>query len=101
MKIDTPRTFRETILSKDKRKDYMTDLENRFGHLKDYASEWNVNGIILEALRYCDIHAYEVPQLRDYLESIGLPNIYLEHDYSKSALAQLRTRVQAFLEMIG
>jgi benzoyl-CoA reductase/2-hydroxyglutaryl-CoA dehydratase subunit BcrC/BadD/HgdB len=101
VKIENPRTFRETVLGKDKRKDYMTDLQNRFGYLKDYASEWNVNGVILETVRYCDIHAYEVPQLKDYLESIGLPNIYLEHDYSKSALAQLRTRVQAFLEMIG
>ncbi|MEK0338414.1 MAG: 2-hydroxyacyl-CoA dehydratase family protein, partial [Nitrosopumilus sp.] len=62
---------------------------------------WQVNGVILQVLRYCDIHGYEVPALKDYLESIGLPGIYLEHDYSKVALAQLRTRVQAFLEIIG
>ena len=99
--LRSPRTFRETILSETNRKDYMTDLENRFGYLKDYAEEWNVNGIILQAMRYCDIHGYEVPGLRDYLDNIGLPNIYLEHDYSEAALAQLRTRVQAFLEIIG
>ena len=99
--LKSPRTFRETVLSEANRKDYMTDLENRFGYLKDYAKEWNVNGVILEVLRYCDSHGYEVPGLRDYLDSIGLPSIYLEHDYSQSALAQLRTRVQAFLEIIG
>jgi len=99
--LKSPRTFRETVLSEANRKDYMTDLENRFGYLKDYAKEWNVNGVILEVLRYCDSHGYEVPGLRDYLDSIGLPSIYLEHDYSQSALAQLRTRVQAFLEVIG
>jgi len=99
--LKSPRTFRETVLSETNRKDYMTDLENRFGYLKDYAKEWNVNGVILEVLRYCDSHGYEVPGLRDYLESIGLPSIYLEHDYSQSALAQLRTRVQAFLEVIA
>jgi len=99
--LKSPRTFRETILSETNRKDYMTDLENRFGYLKDYASEWKVNGVVLEALRYCDIHGYEVPGLKDYLDSIGLPSIYLEHDYSQSALAPLRTRVQAFLEVIG
>ena len=60
-----------------------------------------MNGVILEAMRYCDIHGYEVPGLKDYLDSVGLPNIYLEHDYSKAALEQLRTRVQAFLEIIG
>ncbi len=99
--LKSPRTFRETVLSEAKRKDYLTDLENRFGYLKDYAREWNVNGVILAALRYCDIHGYEVPGLRDYLDSIGLPNIYLEHNYSEAALAPLRTRVQAFLEIIG
>jgi len=101
VELKSPRTFRETVLSETKRKDYMTDLENRFGYLKDYAREWKVNGVILQALRYCDTHGYEVPGLKDYLASVGLPNIYLEHDYSEAALAQLRTRVQAFLEIIG
>ena len=99
--LKSPRTFRETVLSEANRKNYMTDLENRFSYLKDYAKEWNVNGVILMILRYCDSHGYEVPGLRDYLDSIGLTSIYLEHDYSQSALAQLRTRVQAFLEIIG
>ncbi len=99
--LRSPRTFRETVLDGSRKKDYMADLESRFGHLKDYAREWQVNGVILQVLRYCDIHGYEVPALKDYLESIGLPGIYLEHDYSKVALAQLRTRVQAFLEIIG
>jgi benzoyl-CoA reductase/2-hydroxyglutaryl-CoA dehydratase subunit BcrC/BadD/HgdB len=99
--LKSPRTFRETVLTETKRKDYLTDLENRFGYLKDYATEWKVNGVVLEALRYCDIHGYEVPGLKDYLDHIGLPGIYLEHDYSQAALAQLRTRVQAFLEVIS
>ena len=30
-----------------------------------------------------------------------LPSIYLEHNYTEAALEQLRTRVQAFLEIIG
>lgn len=99
--LKSPRTFQETILNKAGKKDYLTDLENRFGYLKDYAREWHVNGVVLQALRYCDIHGYEVPGLSDYLDHIGLPGIYLEHDYGKAALAQLRTRVQAFLEIIG
>jgi len=101
VELKAPRTFRETVLGETNKKDYMTDLENRFGYLGDYAREWNVNGIILQTMRYCDIHGYEVPGLKDYLGNIGLPNIYLEHDYSEAALAPLRTRVQAFLEVIG
>jgi len=98
--IKCPRTFRGNDINAT-RKDYMADLESRFGYLKDYAKEWHVNGVILQSVRYCDTHGYEVPSIKDYFASIGLPSIYLEHDYSVPSLAQLRTRVQAFLEMIG
>ena len=100
VELKCPRTFREATFGETK-KDYMVDLESRFGYLRDYAKEWNVNGVILQSVRYCDTHGYEVPGVKDYLDSIGLPNIYLEHDYSQAALAPLRTRVQAFLEVIG
>ncbi len=93
--IKCPRTFRETTES------YQKDLEARFSYLRDYAEEWKVNGVILQSMKYCDTHGYEVPALKDYLDGIGLPNLYLEHEYTMVALAPLRTRVQAFLEMIG
>lgn len=93
--LKCPRTFRETTNS------YQQDLETRFSYLKDYARDWKANGVVLESIKYCDTHGYEVPALRDYFDSIGLPNMYLEHEYTKVALAPLRTRVEAFLEMIG
>ncbi len=98
--LKCPRTFREDNPG-GTRKDYKADLEARFGYLGDYAKNWNANGAVLQVARYCDSHGYEVPQLKDYLDSIGLPNIYLEHDYSKAALAPLRTRVQTFTEIVG
>jgi len=100
VELKCPRTFKTAAYGETK-KDHMADLESRFGYLRDYAKEWNTNGVILQSLRYCDIHGYEVPGLRDYLDNIGLPSIYLEHDYSEAALAPLRTRVQAFLEVIS
>lgn len=92
--LKCPRTFRETTES------YAKDQEVRFGYLGDYARDWNVNGVIMQSVRYCDTHGYEVPALKDYLDGIGLPNLYLEHEYTMIALAPLRTRVQAFLEMM-
>ncbi|MBA7698209.1 hypothetical protein ES703_106885 [subsurface metagenome] len=100
VELKCPRTFREAIFGETK-KTHIADLESRFDYLRSYAKEWNVKGVVLQSLRYCDIHGYEVPGLKDYLDNIGLPSIYLEHDYSEAALAPLRTRVQAFLEVIG
>lgn len=90
-----PRTFRETTGN------YGADLENRFDYLKGYAKGWNVNGVILQAIKYCDTHGFDVPAVKDYLEGLGLPVLFLEHEYSMVALAPLRTRVQAFLELMG
>jgi len=98
--LQCPRTFRQAVYGELK-KDYIKDLESRFGYIKDYIREWNVDGVILQSIRYCDIHGYEVPGVEDYLDHIGMPKLYLEHDYSEAALAPLRTRVQGFLEIIG
>jgi bcr-type benzoyl-CoA reductase subunit C len=98
--IKCPRTFRARDFY-DVKKNYMEDLKSRFSYLSDYAREWKANGVILESVRYCDTHGYEVPQVRDYLKEIDLPSIYLEHDYTVGALAPLKTRVQGFLEIIG
>ncbi|UCB43233.1 MAG: 2-hydroxyacyl-CoA dehydratase [Dehalococcoidales bacterium] len=100
MDIKCPRTFRTRDYN-DVRKDYMKDLEVRFSYLSDYARDWKTNGVILESVRYCDTHGYDVPGLRDYLDNLGIPSIYLEHDYTEGALAPLRTRVQGFLEIIS
>ena len=97
--LKCPRTWMQAVPGETK-KDYMADLKARFGYVRDYAKEWNAKGVILYDLRYCDIHGYEVPQIKDYLDSVGLPSLYLEHDYSEAALAPLRTRVQAFLEVL-
>ena len=100
VELKCPRTFRDAFFGTMK-KDYMVDLEYRFSYLKDYAKEWQANGVIFEVLRFCDCHGYEVPGLKDYLDSLDIPNIYLERDYSEAALAPLRTRAQGFLELIS
>jgi len=42
-----------------------------------------------------------VSKFKDYLEETGIPCLHLEDDYSLSSIGGLKTRVQAFLEMIG
>ena len=77
------------------------EMEERFSHIKNFANEFNVNGVIIYILKYCDSEEWEAPDLRDYIqEELGLPVLHIEHDYSTVALAPWRTRVQAFVEMI-
>ena len=90
--IKCPRTFSKTGAS------YQEDLDNRFSYLKDFVKYWNVNGVFGNIIRNCDIHGYEVPAVKDYLEGLGLPVLIIEQDYSTAAFESLRTRFQAFAE---
>jgi benzoyl-CoA reductase subunit C len=90
-----PRTFR------DSGPNYKEDSNMRFGYLKEFAKYWKVDGVFANIIRNCDIHGYEVPVVKDYLESIGLPVLAIEQDYSTASLETLRTRFQAFAETIG
>lgn len=77
------------------------DLESRFGHIRQFVSDWKAQGVIFYIVRYCDTCGLEGPDLREYLNAMDLPVLMIEDDYSISTIGQLRTRVQAFLEMIG
>jgi bzd-type benzoyl-CoA reductase N subunit len=79
---------------------YQQDLEERFGHIREFAKEFSVDGVILYVMKYCDLHELDVPDLRDYLEKEGLPVLHIESDYTMAAVGALKTRIQAFLEMI-
>jgi benzoyl-CoA reductase/2-hydroxyglutaryl-CoA dehydratase subunit BcrC/BadD/HgdB len=76
------------------------DLENRFGYIGEFVKAWRADGVIFYIIRYCDTCELDGPDLREYLNGRGIPVLMIEDDYSTSTLGQLRTRVQAFLEMM-
>jgi bzd-type benzoyl-CoA reductase N subunit len=96
-KIYCPRTIRGKGLGWAS---YEEDLEERFGHIRDMARDFSVAGAILYIMRQCDLHQYDVPELRDYLAKQGLQVLHLESDYTMATIGALRTRIEAFLEMI-
>lgn len=89
------RTFREVTGS------YEESLDDRFGHIAGDARDYGVDGVILFIYKYCDPFGFEVPAMKSYLESKGFPVLYIEDEYAMSSAGRLRTRIQAFLEMIA
>ena len=94
-KLKIPTTF---IGSKE---NYQEILDERYGHLKHFISEFNVNGVILFIYKYCDPYGFEVPAMKSYIESTGTPVLYQEDEYSISTIGRMKTRIEAFLEMIA
>jgi len=95
-KINCPKTYRE-----NKTGTFEGDIASRFGDIGAYAKEFKVDGAILYVYKYCDPFGFEVPARKAYYKSIDVPLLPLEDIYSAGTIGQLRTRVQAFLEMIG
>jgi len=92
--VKCPRTFKERTGS------YQEDLENRFGHVYDFATRFDVDGVILHVIRYCDTFSFDIPDISHYLDEKGLPIFVIEEDYIISSINRVKNRVQAFLEVI-
>ncbi len=88
MSIPCPRTYRPGKAAQ------------RFSYLGDFIRDWNVQGVILYTIRFCDTYQLDAPEMKDYIQSLGLPVLYLEDAYVTSPIGQWKTRVEAFLETI-
>jgi benzoyl-CoA reductase/2-hydroxyglutaryl-CoA dehydratase subunit BcrC/BadD/HgdB len=73
--------------------DRMTDIETMSGDLQ-------AQGVIHYALQFCTPYMYEAYKAKDKVETMGLPFLKIETDYSMEDMGQLKTRVEAFLEII-
>lgn len=93
--VNCPKTYRE-----NKTGTFEGDIASRFNDIGQYAKEFNADGAILYVYKFCDPFGFEVPARKAYYESIHVPILAIEDQYSTGTMGQLRTRIQAFLEMI-
>ena len=80
---------------------FMYQHGDRFKHVKEMVKRYQVDGVIFFILKFCDTHLFDAPLLMEQLNELGLPVLYLEWEHSMSGIAQLKTRVEAFVEMVG
>jgi len=78
----------------------MYPSDDRFNRILALARDFKVDGVISEVIRYCVPYAHDVPLLSDRLKANKLPLLALDVEYNTSGSGQVRTRVQAFLEML-
>ncbi len=75
-------------------------LRNRAEHIVSLVQEKQARGVVFLHLKFCDPHAFDYPYLRSALEEAGIPSLLLEVEDPLPAEGQLRTRFEAFLEML-
>lgn len=64
------------------------------------AGECRCNGVIFVHLKFCDPNAFDYPYLKEMLAEHGVPSLLLELEEQSASDGQLKTRCEAFLEML-
>jgi benzoyl-CoA reductase/2-hydroxyglutaryl-CoA dehydratase subunit BcrC/BadD/HgdB len=75
-------------------------LERRADHILLLARDKEASGVVFVLPKFCDPHAFDYPHIKQRLDEAGIPNLLIEIDDPLPALGQLKTRFEAFLEML-
>ncbi len=74
--------------------------EDRINWLLNKVKEWNIQGVIYYVVRGCMLYAMEYTRVKKALDKINVPVYYLDTEYTREDVGQMKTRVEAFLEML-
>ena len=74
--------------------------EDRINWLLTKIKDWNIQGVIYYVVRGCILYAMEYTRVKKVLDRIGVPVYYLDTEYTREDVGQMKTRVEAFLEML-
>jgi len=77
-----------------------TPNDERLDDIIRLGREYQVDGVVHNNLQFCHTYANEAVKVERVLAKEGIPLLRIETDYSDEDAGQLRTRVDAFVEMI-
>jgi len=76
--------------------------KTRFAYVMDVIRKARVDGVVLQNVRFCDLHGSENGIFERDLESAGIPCMRLEREYGPlSETGRIRMRIDAFMERIS
>jgi benzoyl-CoA reductase subunit C len=81
-----------------------TKHQGPYAHIETLLKEVQnsgAKGVIFLLYKYCETHFFDYPDLKQVLESKGIPTLLLEVEDPSSSIGQLKTRIQAFVEMLS
>ncbi len=77
-----------------------TPNTGRMERLTELVKEYRADGVIHCALSFCNPYAVEANRVEQVLRQQGIPLLKIETGYDQEDAGQLKTRVEAFVEMI-
>ena len=78
-----------------------TPNSGRVDDILRLAKEYDVDGVIDVNLKFCCLYDTEGYTVEKAMKDAGIPVLGIETDYTDEDAEQLRTRIEAFVEMLG
>jgi predicted CoA-substrate-specific enzyme activase len=79
----------------------MKPLQDRIDITGQLAEEYKVDGILYVYLKFCPCYGQVKHEFFKHFQELGIPVLEVPIDYSKSDQGQLKTRLEAFIEVLG
>ncbi|WP_300462493.1 double-cubane-cluster-containing anaerobic reductase [Desulfobacula sp.] len=77
-----------------------TPNEDRLNHIVEMADTYKADGVIHYGLQFCQPYIMESIPVEKALEEKDIPCLRVETDYGMEDVGQVKTRVEAFIELI-
>ncbi|SMP65157.1 2-hydroxyglutaryl-CoA dehydratase, D-component [Desulfonatronum zhilinae] len=79
----------------------MTPNQGRFNLISRLSRDFKVQGIVDQTWQCCHTYNVEAHGIKTLAEqTLNIPFLHIETDYSESDTEQLRTHIEAFLEVV-
>lgn len=79
----------------------MSPNKRRLDDISSICEEFQIDAVIEVVLQACHTFAIEAASVKKHVnDKLDLPYMYIESDYSMLDLGQIKTRIEAFFEMI-
>jgi predicted CoA-substrate-specific enzyme activase len=79
----------------------MKPLQERVDLSGELAREYDVDGILYVYLKFCPCYGQTKHEFFKHFQQLGIPILEVPIDYSASDQGQLKTRLEAFIEVLG
>jgi benzoyl-CoA reductase/2-hydroxyglutaryl-CoA dehydratase subunit BcrC/BadD/HgdB len=76
-------------------------VEVRLKHLVKRIERSGAKGVVFYTVKFCEPELFDIPQLVEGLKRRGLATLVMDTELNQGVSGQMRTRVEAFVEMIS
>jgi bzd-type benzoyl-CoA reductase N subunit len=77
-----------------------SDSFDRRRYLVDMVKRGKADGVVMLILKFCDPHDFDYPDVAKKLTEENIPHLRIETEMQPSSIEQVKTRMQAFVEML-